>query len=96
MSSSVEERASRRVVAVTMDGNQVRRTTKLRLSHFWQTRFTRSDRTECSCMSGFASSEEKARKAAAGETARVLKFLRSNGVITGEVRTHIVPVSEES
>lgn len=93
--SSETARKARRIVAESIGGKEIRRTTTLPLSHYWQTQFSRSDTNATGGMSGFASSERRARKAAFSETNRVRKFLRSEGVHTSEPYTYIVPVREE-
>lgn len=96
MNAKVEVRGSRKrkIVAVTMDGNEVRRTTTLPLSHYWQTRFTCSD-GKVGGMSGFASGEARARKAAASETNRALKNVIANGLTATWPEIYIVPVRQE-
>lgn len=96
MSCSYEDsgaRVKRRVAGLTIGGEEVFRTTTLPLSHYWQTQFLCSD-GRIRGMSGFASSEELAQKAAASETARMVKRWRNPRDGRVEVKTHIVPVRE--
>lgn len=89
----IGEPMKRRIVAISMDGEEVHRTTTLPLTHYWQTRFTPPPGCSPNGMSGFASSEEKAHKAAISETNRIVRNFERVGKC-GPIEVHVVPVRE--
>jgi hypothetical protein len=79
--------SKRKILAITADGLEHRRTTTKALTHFWRVLY--DCRHGQKGDSGFASSEALARKAAAG----ALGFARSGQYDVVNERTEVVPVT---